>query len=122
MSRSLEGVVDNLRSDQLVDGVTTQNISIKGLQSSHGIQVDDSDDEHFASSVLPGTSSGGDGSRSTRPDIRTNAISFSPTGREWAAATTQGLQVYLNRKILMIDYLIFFHIMGLHRFLGWMML
>jgi hypothetical protein len=58
--------------------------------------------EFKAASMLPGGdghrggSGGGglgDGSRTTRPTILTAAVRFSPTGREWAAATTQGLQV-----------------------------
>lgn len=91
----MEGVVDNLRSDQLVDGVSVQNVSTRGLKRMHGMTADHSDDEDFAASVLPGTLAG-DGSRTTRPNIRSNAIAFSTTGREWAAATTQGLQVLLT--------------------------
>eukprot|EP00596_Hydrurales_sp_CCMP1899_P003442 CAMPEP_0119050586 /NCGR_PEP_ID=MMETSP1177-20130426/70734_1 /TAXON_ID=2985 /ORGANISM="Ochromonas sp, Strain CCMP1899" /LENGTH=830 /DNA_ID=CAMNT_0007029157 /DNA_START=526 /DNA_END=3015 /DNA_ORIENTATION=+ len=83
-NRSLEGIVDDLRSDQLVDGIATQQLSIG-----------DSDDEFDAHNTLPG---GGkkstDGSRSTRPTVLTTSLRFSPTGREWAAATTQGLQIF----------------------------
>ena len=79
--RSLEGVLDDLRSDQLVDGVAIQNLP-----------VGDSDDEYNAHNTLPGANgrkTGGDGSRSTRQTVLTSSIRFSPTGREWAAATTQ---------------------------------
>ena len=41
--RSLEGIVDKLRSDELVDGVATQNLT-----------VGDSDDEHQKYNALPG--------------------------------------------------------------------
>jgi hypothetical protein len=41
--RSLEGIVDKLRSDELVDGVATQNLTIG-----------DSDDEHQKFNPLPG--------------------------------------------------------------------
>ena len=46
-------------------------------------------------SGLPGAGAGaaGDGSRSVKPDIRSCGVRFSPTGREWAVACTQGLQV-----------------------------
>ena len=86
-NRSLEGVLDELRSDRLVDGVNLDNLNDY-----------DSDDENIATSVTPGASGGkgkaNDGSRTTRPDILTTAVKFSSTGREWAAATSQGLQVY----------------------------
>ena len=89
-----------LRSDQVVDG-----ISIENLRSS-----DDSDDENAGTGgggggdgSLPGAASGGrvggsaggpsDGSRNTRPAMIASALKFSISGREWAVATTQGLQV-----------------------------
>ena len=84
--RSLEGIVDKLRSDRLVDGVSLDNI-------------DDSDDDDSGGkhqvNMLPGGGSGqkNDGSRLTKPEILTTCIKFSSTGTEWAAATTQGLQV-----------------------------
>ena len=93
--RSLEGILDELRSDQLVDGVAV-----------NALRVADSDDEFDPYSALPGAAGrggntgggagrgAGDGSRTTRPQVLTSAIRFSPTGRDWAAATTQGLQVF----------------------------
>ena len=35
-----------------------------------------------------------DGSRTTRPEIVTSALQFSPTGRDWAVVSTQGLQIF----------------------------
>jgi periodic tryptophan protein 2 len=89
--RSMEGVIDELRSDQLVDGVSLGNLIASGY---------DSDNEKFHGAAdgitdLPGAGKGStkDGSRNTLPEILTAAVGFSATGREWAAATTQGLQV-----------------------------
>ena len=86
---------EELRSDRLVDGVALDNIPAGDMQ--------DSDGELKLGSGLPGASGkgrgqaggagAGDGSRTTRPQILTAAVRVSPTGREWAAATTQGLQV-----------------------------
>ena len=96
LCRSLEGILDELRSDKLVDGISLDNL---GGDASG----DDSDNEHKAASMLPGTDGrrggaggggAGDGTRTTRPQILTAAVKFSPTGREWGAATTQGLQVW----------------------------
>jgi periodic tryptophan protein 2 len=84
-NRSLEGVLDELRSDKLVDGVLVKAFG-----------EGESDDEFLPESTLPGTSKGAsDGSRITKPEILTSAVRFSPSGREWAAATTQGLQVLI---------------------------
>ena len=81
-NRSLEGVVDELRSDMLVDGVNIDNIAV------------DSDDDRRLQSKLPGSVKGtSDGSRITKPEIMSSCIRFSPSGREWAATTIQGLQV-----------------------------
>jgi periodic tryptophan protein 2 len=94
-NRSLEGVLDQLRSDRMVDGISLDNLG-------HGSDDDFSDNEYKAVSLLPGAdgrrggsggSGGADGSRTTRPMVLTAALKFSPTGREWGAASTQGLQV-----------------------------
>jgi periodic tryptophan protein 2 len=92
----LDGVLDELRSDQLVDGISMDNLNAE--------LGGDSDEERLGSAGLPGSSGksrggaggmgAGDGARTTRPQILTAAVRFSPTGREWAAATTQGLQVF----------------------------
>ena len=180
-TRSLEGIVDKLRSDELVDGVATQNLT-----------VGDSDDEHQKFNPLPGILSlmpclissclvmtcrivyypvmpspaltvilsfrhfsalqnrtafvsippsqylhhihavhsclqlpfhlllllsasivcagakgrnaGKDGSRTTRPTIYTSTIRFSPTGREWAAATSQVCAPTLDPFAVKSDY------------------
>ena len=83
----MEGIIDELRSDGMVDCVAIDNL-----------RGEDSDDEHNEYSNLPGGSGRNskltDGSRTTRPEVITAAIRFSPTGREWAAASTQGLQIF----------------------------
>ncbi|KAG5456977.1 MAG: putative WD repeat protein [Olpidium bornovanus] len=44
---------------------------------------------------MPGSQAHGDLSvRRTRPEARTKCVRFSPTGRAWAAATTEGLLLY----------------------------
>jgi len=86
-NRSLEGVLDKLRSDRMVDGVNLDT-------------VNDSDDEgdaggKYPNSMTPGnTGNRQDGSRLTKPEITCGCVCFSNTGTEWAAATTQGLQIF----------------------------
>ena len=80
-NRSLEGILDELRSDGVVDGVSLGNLL-------------DSEDEN--DNVLPGTAGRrrvDDGSRTVKPTTLTTDVKFSPSGREFAVATTQGLQV-----------------------------
>ncbi|CAN0438204.1 unnamed protein product, partial [Discosporangium mesarthrocarpum] len=41
-----------------------------------------------------GAKRGKDGSRQVREEVRCSCVRFSSTGREWAAATTDGLLLY----------------------------
>ena len=83
-NRSLDGMVNEIRSDLLVDGVAVP-------------QEDDNEGELADDLDLPGAGKGNiknDGSRSTKAEMLTAAVGFSSTGHEWAAATTQGLQIF----------------------------
>ncbi|EIW78530.1 WD40 repeat-like protein [Coniophora puteana RWD-64-598 SS2] len=89
----------------------SENLSLDGTQefldsrrvNSAGINVDLIDDRGDASDLedrmdtsLPGASRGaGDMSvRRYRQEARTKCVQFSPTGRAWAAASTEGLLIY----------------------------
>lgn len=82
-NRSLDGVLDELNSKHLGDGGPI------GF-----VQDDDSDQEGPTALRLPGAKRGDDGSRSTRVEVLTHQVSFSNTGREWAAVSAEGLHVY----------------------------
>jgi periodic tryptophan protein 2 len=87
-NRSMEGITDRLNSAASTDGVRPDSIAVFD---------GDSEDELLAASTAPGAgkgSGGRDGSRTTRPEITSACLRFSPTGRDWAVATTQGLQVF----------------------------
>lgn len=95
--RSLEGTVAEIRSDLLVDGVVVRTDRLSDnedevvREDGQGGQAG----EERQTDLLPGAGKGSknDGSRNSAAEILTSAITFSPTGKEWAAATTQGLQV-----------------------------
>ncbi|CAM9476425.1 unnamed protein product, partial [Choristocarpus tenellus] len=85
-NRSLDGVLDQLNSSRM-----TEAGSLDLLDGS------DSEGERIAREdvkALPGASRGKDGSRRVREEVRSSCVRFSPTGREWAAATTDGLLLY----------------------------
>lgn len=95
-NRSLEGILDELRSDRLVDGIAIDNLD--AARDDNGIGG-----KPPSVKIAPGSNSSklNDGSRTSRPEVITSALKFSPTGREWAVATTQGLQIFaLDENIL----------------------
>lgn len=86
---SLEGIVDKLRSDRLVDGIAVDNI-----QTSENTLK-------FKINKLPGV--GGNqkaisqlstNTKLVKNEIMTYALQFSITGREFAVVSTEGLQIY----------------------------
>ncbi|XP_056011786.1 periodic tryptophan protein 2 homolog isoform X2 [Ostrea edulis] len=52
---------------------------------------------------LPGVKKGDLSSRHWKPEVRVVSIQFSPTGRAWAAATTEGLMIYSLDSGLVFD-------------------
>jgi len=83
----LEGILDELRSDRLVDGIALDDTPSSLITPSSTTAND---------GVIPGAKHSllkAGGARTTRPEVVTSGIKFSPTGRDWAVASTQGLQV-----------------------------
>jgi periodic tryptophan protein 2 len=66
---------------------------------------DESDLEERMDTSLPGaTQRAGDLSkRKYRPEARTKCVRFSPTGRAWAAASTEGLLIYSLDETVLFD-------------------
>lgn len=97
----------------------SQNLSLDGTEefldsrkvNSAGINVDLIDDrdgsdlEDRMDTSLPGASRGaGDMSiRRYRQEARTKCVQFSPTGRAWAAASTEGLLIYSLDESITFD-------------------
>lgn len=52
---------------------------------------------------LPGVRKGDMASRSFKPEVRIFSLQFSPTGQQWAAATTEGLLIYALNTSLVFD-------------------
>ena len=49
------------------------------------------EDDAASSKTLPGTRTGDLSERSFKPEVRVTQVAFSPTGREFAACSTEGL-------------------------------
>ncbi|KAF7720662.1 hypothetical protein EC973_006667 [Apophysomyces ossiformis] len=94
----------------------SQNTSLDGTQeflnSKHMTEFgskefmeadEESDLEDRLDNTLPGTQSGDLSVRRTRPEARSKAVRFSPTGRSWAAATTDGLLIYTLDDAILFD-------------------
>jgi len=89
-NRSLDGVLDELNSKNLVDGGPMDD------------EHDSADDEDYGSH-LPGAKRRDDGSRKSRTEVLTMEVAFSPTGREWATVSGEGLHVYSLDEDMIFD-------------------
>lgn len=91
---SLVGTQEKLNSRNLTEAGPAELID----------QRDDlSDDEERRAEVLPGASRGDLSVRKVRPEIRTKAIKFSPTGRSFVVASTEGLLIYSLDQSVIFD-------------------
>ena len=92
-NKSLEGILDEINSKNMTDGINVETLRGGNLRGA-GVARDQGS-EFLAANVLPGAGGSRDGGqRNVRPELITHGIRFSPSGRDWAAATTQGLQLF----------------------------
>ncbi|KAI7872555.1 putative WD repeat protein [Spinellus fusiger] len=89
----LDGTQEILNSKKM-----TEYGSIEEMESE-----EESDLEDRLDNTLPGTQSGDLSVRRTRPEAKSKAVRFSPTGSAWAAATTDGLLIYSLDDAIMFD-------------------
>ncbi|KAI9723019.1 MAG: hypothetical protein M1812_001468 [Candelaria pacifica] len=84
---SLSGTQEFLNSRSLTEGGPTDLLDTQGEASDLDDRIDRS---------LPGANRGGDSSsrKLHPPEIRVPAVAFSPTGRAFCAASTEGLLIY----------------------------
>jgi periodic tryptophan protein 2 len=92
---SLDGTEEFLDSRKINDaGVSTDLIDDRG---------DESDLEDRMDYALPGAARGDLSKRRYRQEARTKCVRFSPTGRAWAAASTEGLLIYSVDDAIVFD-------------------
>ncbi|RKP36347.1 WD40-repeat-containing domain protein [Dimargaris cristalligena] len=87
-SKEYDGTQTRLRRDQLSEAGPMALIDDESDEETdrHGRRIKDKS--------LPGVQKGDLSRRTVRPEVRTHDVKFSPTGRAWAAASTEGLLVY----------------------------
>lgn len=65
--------------------------------------IDMGESEQGVSIKLPGVKKGEMCGRAHKPEVRVTAVRFSPSGREWAATTTEGLLIYSLDASMVFD-------------------
>ncbi|KAK4056898.1 U3 snoRNP protein [Microbotryomycetes sp. JL221] len=91
---SLDGTLEFLDSRKLTEAGPVETLDERG---------DLSDLEDRLDKTLPGARSGDMSRRKYRPEARTKCVRFSPTGRSWAAASTEGLLIYSLDETISFD-------------------
>jgi periodic tryptophan protein 2 len=87
-------ISSNLSLDRMQEQLNSKNMTEGGPKDLIDETAEESDLEDRLDRSLPGVQNGDPSLRSTRPEARTNALKFSPTGRSWASASTEGLLIY----------------------------
>ncbi|KAG8928017.1 hypothetical protein FRC00_001884, partial [Tulasnella sp. 408] len=77
-----------------LDGTEEYLDSRKAGEADIDDRGDESELEDRLDTTLPGARNGDMSKRKYRPEARTKCVRFSPTGRSWAAASTDGLLIY----------------------------
>ncbi len=88
-NRSMDGVLDRLHTANLA--VDAGGVSMAAFD----LDADDDDDEvGRRRDVLPGAQSGDHTRRTTKLEVRSTCVRFSPAGNAWAVASTAGLLIF----------------------------
>ena len=98
-------VSENLSFDGTQALLNSRDMTEAGPRALIDTQGEESDLEDRMDKTLPGSTRGDASTRRLRPEIRTRAVQLSPTGRGFAAATTEGLLLYsLDKEIIFDPY------------------
>lgn len=89
-------VTCNLSLDGMVEFLDRKKMSEFGNIS----LIDENENKALS---LPGVKKGDFSSRAWKPEMRVFCVKFSPTGRSWAAATTEGLLIYSLDNNMIFD-------------------
>jgi periodic tryptophan protein 2 len=92
----------NLSLDGTQEFLNSKLLTEAGPQGEIDDQGEASDLEDRRDTTLPGAQRG-DGARRTRPEVRVPDVAFSPTGRAFCAASTEGLLIYSLDTVFQFD-------------------
>ena len=93
----------NLSLDGTQEFLNSRNLTEAGPRGLIDEQGEASDLENRIDRTLPGATRGDLSARRTRPEVRVPGVAFSPTGRGFCAASTEGLLVYSLDNALQFD-------------------
>lgn len=85
------------------DGIESFISQRKMTEFGNKALIEERDDEPNIAVSLPGVRKGDMAARAFKPEIKVSGIQFSPTGRSWAATTTEGLLIYSLDHNLVFD-------------------
>ena len=93
----------NLSLDGTQEFLNSKNLTEAGPEGLIDTQGEASDLEDRIDRTLPGATRGDLSARKARPAVRVAAVAFSPTGRSFCAASTEGILVYSLDNPLQFD-------------------
>ncbi|KAL7275789.1 U3 snoRNP protein [Rhizina undulata] len=93
----------NLSIDGTQEFLNSKNLTEAGPIELIDQQGEASDLEDRIDRTLPGASRGDMSQRKVRPEIRVTDLTFSPTGRSFAVASTEGLLIYSLDNVIVFD-------------------
>ncbi|GAA6002235.1 snoRNA-binding rRNA-processing protein PWP2 [Rhodotorula paludigena] len=96
-------ITQNLSLDGTQEFLDSRNLTEAGARELLDDRGDLSDLDDRLDKSLPGARNGDMSKRKYRPEARTKSVRFSPTGRSWAAASTEGLLIYSLDDSLTFD-------------------
>ncbi len=85
-----------------LDG-TQEYLNSRNLTEAGPVGLLDVDEDERRGSTLPGAKRGDLSSRKVRPEVRVTSVRFSPTGRTFCAASTEGLLIYSLDQSIQFD-------------------
>ncbi|KAF5390056.1 hypothetical protein D9757_003791 [Collybiopsis confluens] len=86
-------ISENLSLDGTQEFLDSRRVNEAGINID-SLMIQDEDEDEMRTEMLPGAQRGDLSIRRYRREARTKCVRFSPTGRAWAGASTEGLLIY----------------------------